>query len=479
MSPTLAELIDSVPEEAPDERSAEHALEQLLAELGGKGVPTGRITRLWTMGALQAKIAVAYLAWWLRSFGDSADERERKLNEAHLRSAIQVLGGMGYLRGAMMKVGQILAHYPDVVPQEFADVLGRLHFEAPPMHFSLLREFMRNELGGDPEDIFEGFETEAFAAASFGQVHRARLRDNQRPVAIKVQYPNIARTIHADLRNMKVALFPMRLGGDWDSLKAQFEEIERMLQLETDYENEADNLRIARLAFREADGIAVPRVYPEFSTKRILTMDLLEGVHLEDYLRSNPPQEERDRYGQQLTVSSFRLSYGSHLLHADPHPGNYLFMPDGRLGLLDFGCCHRYSDEDIDYLTASERAIFDSPEAMREAAMRGADLKPKQRRDEKRVKLLEQLTAWLAEPMLHEGAFDFGNPDYFKRGMELFAQILKRRYVRSLTVNIWLSRVFFGLRAMLTHLGARVDFGDLLGRESTVVTSRSNGDSQV
>jgi predicted unusual protein kinase regulating ubiquinone biosynthesis (AarF/ABC1/UbiB family) len=466
-TPTLAELIDALPVDAEQEPSADEQLRELLLDLAHKPVPTGRLTRLWTLGTLQAKIAAAYLAWWIRTSYEGADERQRRLNETHLKAAIRLLGTMGYLRGAVMKVGQILAHYPDVVPEEFADILGRLHYEAPPMHFALLRELVRNELGREPDELFEDFEADAFAAASLGQVHRARLRGSRQKVAIKVQYPNIAKTIRDDLANLKTIITPMRLSGDWDNLMDQFDDVRRMLDLEVDYENEARNMRLAGQAFEEADEVLVPRVIEELSTRRVLTMEYVEGVHLDRFLAGEPTQQLRDRHGHQIALSCFRLSYGFRLLYADPHPGNYFFMPDGRLGLVDFGCCHHYTDDDVDYLTEVELALNDSPEAMRQALMRAADLTAPECGEE-RLGLLKQYSDWAWEPILHEGPFDFGDPGYFRRGVELYGEVIKRRYVRSLPVNTWLARSFFGLRAILTRLRARVDLGAIVRRETTV-----------
>ncbi|MHC4416542.1 MAG: ABC1 kinase family protein [Planctomycetota bacterium] len=468
MPPTIAELIDALPVEAEQEPSAELQLRELLLDLAHKPVPTGRLTRLWTLGTLQAKIAAAYLAWWIRTSYGGADEKQRQLNETHLRSALRLLGTMGYLRGAVMKVGQILAHYPDVVPEEFADVLGRLHFEAPPMHFALLRELVRNELGRDPEELFDDFEAEAFAAASLGQVHRARIRGSRQALAIKIQYPNMARTIRNDVAILKSIVTPMRLTGDWESLKIQFDDIRRMLDLEIDYQHEARNMRIARDAFAEADDVVVPRVYDDLSTTRVLTMEYLEGLHLDRFLASDPDQVLRDRHGHQIGLAVFRLSYGSHLLYADPHPGNFLFMPDGRLGLIDFGCCHHYTDDDVDYLTEVEQAIHATRDDMRQALMRAADLTEPQKRDEQRLELLEQYCDWIWEPVVKDGPFDFGDPGYFRRGIDLYGEILRRRYVRSLPVNTWLGKSFFGLRAMLSRLKARVDLGAIVRSETTV-----------
>lgn len=468
MKPRIAELIAALPDdlEPVQEASVDETWHRLLNDLAWRPAPTGRFRRLWTLGTLQAKIAAAYFAYWLRGSYADADEKRRRLNETHLKAALQLLGGMGYLRGAIMKMGQMLANYPDVVPEQFADILGRLHFEAPPMHFSLLRELVRNELGKDPEEVFDDFETKAFAAASLGQVHRARLKGSGQQVAIKIQYPGIAQTIRDDFRNMKALAFPMRLGGDWDNLKLQFEDIRRMLDLETDYEQEAENLRIARLAFAEGDEVVVPKVYPELSTRRVLTMEFLEGVHVGQFMASHPSQEVCDRHGHQITLASFRLWYGSRMVYADPHPGNFLFMPDGRLGLIDFGCCHHFTDQDWDYVCEVERASRSSPEAIRKGLIRAADMTPKQQTDEYRMKVLRELCDWIWEPLFHDGPFDFGNPEYFRRGVALFGEATRRRYTRTLPVNTWLNKNFFGLRAILARLKARVDMGAISRHET-------------
>ena len=313
--------------------------------------------------------------------------------------------------------------------------------------------------------------TKAFAAASLGQVHRARLKDSGERVAIKIQYPSIGRAIRDDFRNLKALLFPMRLSGDWDNLKAQFEDVCAMVEYETDYEQEAGNLRVAGSAFREEEGIVVPRVYPKFSTRRVLTMDFIDGVHLDAFLRSEPAQEVRDRYGERLAVASLRLLYTKSVLYADPQPGNYYFMPDGRLGLVDFGCCRHFDEADIEYMTEMETAVQTSREATHKAFRRAVDAGPGQSVEPDHMRLLEQLGDWLWEPVRHDGPFDFGDPDYFRRGFDVIGEVMRRRYFRSLPVNIWIDRNFLGLRAMLYHLRARVNFGALLRQETTVKPS--------
>ena len=470
MEPHIADLIDALPEEPRDSRAGamSPSLSGLLQEMAGRPLPVGRFHRARILGTLQAKIAVAYLAYWIRTSYKGVEEKQQRLNETHLKAALELLASMSYLRGAVMKIGQLLANHPYVAPEEFAGVLGYLHFEAPPMHFSLLREFVRNELGAEPEELFDDFETKAFAAASLGQVHRARLKGTGERVAIKIQYPSIGRAIRDDFRNLKALLFPMRLSGDWDNLKEQFEDVCAMLEQEINYEQEAENLRIARSAFHEEEGIVIPKVYPELSTRRVLTMEHIAGVHLPEFMASKPPQQVRDRFGDKILLSAARLWYGKHLLYADPHPGNYFFMPDGRLGVVDFGCCYRFTAKDLVFVDAVERAAHTSRDALREALIMGTDMTPQQQKEPERMALLERVCDWLWEPLLHEGPFDFGDPDYFRRGLDLFGKVMKKRYYRAMPVNIWLDRNFFGLRALLYQLKARVEWGRILNSETTV-----------
>lgn len=464
----IADVLAGLPEDL-DAPPSDVGAASLLAQ-SGRPVPIGRWSRFWTLGTLQGKIAAAYALWWVRGMWRDGDARERELNETHLRAALKLLGTMSYLRGAVMKLGQVLAHWPGVAPQEFADLLARLYFQAPPMHFSLLREQVRNELGAEPEELFEWFGTEAVAAASLGQVHRARLKGSGREVAVKVQYPGIARAIRADVSNIRTLVAPMRLGADGSSIAEQLDDIEAVLALETDYRAEAEHLRLARRTLEGLEGVVVPEVHERYSSSRVVTMDWLDGVHLERYLSTRPRQEDRDRCGALLVRAGMRMCYRAHMLYADPNPGNYIFMNDGRLGLIDFGCVRRYTPDDVDFLTQAERAPSISREAVRESLVRGADLTPRQRSDPARMALLESWFDWNWEPCSTDEPFDFGQESYFKRGMEIWAELMRRRYVRSLPVNTWIARNFVGVRAMLTRLGARVAMGKILREETSVKT---------
>lgn len=465
MSLDVREIVEALPEGAEPELSPHEALHALLGKLSNKPVPVGAIHRLWSMGTMQAKIALGYLSYWVRSGYSTESENERRLNETHLAAAVKLLAGMSYLRGMMMKVGQALANCPPMVPAQFTELLGQLHFDAPPMHFSLLREHLRNELGGDPEEIFATFEERAFAAASLGQVHRATLPSGER-VAVKIQYPNIARTIQSDFRNMMLILAPMRLSKDWDNIRWVWEDVRQMLEWETDYEREASFLTRARDLLADQDRVFVPRVHESFSTKRVLTMDFVDGVHVDRYMERSPSQDERDRYGDLLMRASFRLVHAGRLWYADSHPGNYIFMPDGRLGLIDFGCCRELSDEEWDYYCEMVR-VADHPdsEAFRRAMIRTVDLDPDQPQDPEYIAFLSELFLWHNEYTRCEGKYDFGDEARFQHGLDMFAQAGKKRYMRSMPLNTWINRHLLGIRALLFRLRARVDMKRLSEEE--------------
>ena len=468
MDPRVSDLISAISEEndtsSANDLSQEN-LKVLLAELSRRSVPVGLLHRLWSLGELSGQVALAYFALWMRGWFASAEDKKRAAVETNLRVAVKMFHRLAYLRGAIMKVGQTLGSYPDIVPAQFAETLDKLHFEAPPMHFSLLRELVRNELGEDPEEVFASFDTEAFAAASLGQVHRARLKSGEQ-VAVKIQYPGIARTIDADMRNLSALLFPLRLTKDWEYLHRQFDEIHRMLQQEIDYRREAESLRRARALFKPEEGIVVPQVYEEFSTNRVLTMEYLSGTLIDGFLASNPSQELRNQFGTKMYLSIFRLYY-SRMNYADPHSGNYVFMRDGRLGLIDFGCVQNYSDEEYELLRLSERCNpWGSPEALREVFRRGAYMNDEDLANEERVALMTESHDWICEPVRHDGPFDFGNIEHLQRGIHWFVGLSRKRYTRSHPAYIYFHRTVFGLRALLYRLRAQVDVQSLHSREA-------------
>jgi predicted unusual protein kinase regulating ubiquinone biosynthesis (AarF/ABC1/UbiB family) len=417
------------------------------------------------LGTLQAKIGAAYLFYWVRSWFKDASQRERLLAETHWRTAVRVLDSMNYLRGATMKVGQTLANFPDIVPKEFVETLDHLHYAAPPMHWSLLREMVFNELGDDPENRFASFDASAFAAASLGQVHRARLKNGEE-AAVKIQYPGIARTVREDLRNLFLFMLPARLSRDWENTKEQLEYLRNRLEAETDYEQEAAFQERVRQLFQEDDGIVVPRVFREHSTGRVLTMELLRGKTLSQFVSENPPQSMRDEFARKLCRAWYRMYFAGRLIYADVHPGNFLLLDDGRLGLIDFGFMTKLDDPALWYLCRKiDRAQTTGWREDRIAALKEWHYISDSAEDEDRLRLADAMADWTWRPRYYGGEFDFGDEAEFRRGIDLMFEHMRRRYTRAQSCMASVSRANSGFRAVLYQLRAKIDIAPIAEEE--------------
>ncbi len=262
-----------------------------------------------------------------RAFGVKTDR------SAHAEDLKQILGG---LKGPLMKVAQFLSTVPDALPAEYAAELAQLQANAPPMGWAFVRRRMQGELGPDWRSKFAAFGQEAAAAASLGQVHRARLRDG-REVACKLQYPDMPSTVEADLRQVRLA---MGLYHRMDGAIRQDEilkELTERLREELDYLREAAQMRLYRRMLANEPLVHVPEPVDGYCTRRLLTMTWLEGRPLQRRLEENPSQEERNRIAEALFRAWYVPLYRYGILHGDPHMGNYQVRPDGSLNLLDFG----------------------------------------------------------------------------------------------------------------------------------------------
>jgi predicted unusual protein kinase regulating ubiquinone biosynthesis (AarF/ABC1/UbiB family) len=223
-------------------------------------------------------------------------------------------------------------------------VLARLQNQAPPMGYAQVERVVQEALGAPPPRLFAHFEREPFAAASLGQVHRARLADG-REVAVKVQYPGIAQSLQADLDNVGLVVRTVSLAGRGLDGGAYYRELCSELLLELDYRREAALARAFGAAAAGLPELVVPQVVDALSAERVLTLELLPGTTLKDWVPTAPSPEARFRVSRQLVRAIYGPFFLAGLIHADPHPGNFLVMPDGRLGVLDFGSIKRFGAE--------------------------------------------------------------------------------------------------------------------------------------
>jgi predicted unusual protein kinase regulating ubiquinone biosynthesis (AarF/ABC1/UbiB family) len=264
-----------------------------------------------------------------------AGERYLGLNLDRGRHAAELKAALGGIKGPLMKVAQLLATIPDGLPKEYVHELAQLQANAPAMGWPFVKRRMAGELGADWETRFRDFEKTAARAASLGQVHRAAALDG-RPLACKLQYPDMASAVEADLRQLKLA---MGLYERYDRAVTTAEihaEIADRLREELDYEREAAHMRLYGEILRGEPGVAVPVPLPDLSTRRLLTMTWLDGAPILDVAKA--PLVERN----EIALRMFRIWYVPFyyygVIHGDPHLGNYTVAPRWTVNLLDFGC---------------------------------------------------------------------------------------------------------------------------------------------
>jgi len=252
--------------------------------------------------------------------------------ERHASELAQALGG---LKGPLMKVAQLLSTIPDALPSEYVGQLSRLQSNAPPMGWPFVRRRMAAELGEDWQRRFKSFEREAARAASLGQVHRAEAKDG-RALAVKLQYPEMASVVAADLAQLKLVFAIYERYDKAISTKNIHAEIAERLNEELDYEREARHMRLYAEMLKAERGVKVPETLAELSTRRLLTMTWLEGVPLIQC--KEWPLELRNKVAYNMFRAWYVPFYYYGVIHGDPHLGNYTVRPDGVINLMDFGC---------------------------------------------------------------------------------------------------------------------------------------------
>ena len=290
---------------------------------------TSPLGRLFELGSLAARAGASTVASRLSGIGRSAPAREALRTADLVKNAHRLVATLGELKGAAMKVGQMLSLQDAFLPPEVAVVLRSLQGETPSLPLSMVEDQLAEELG-DPLQIFASFEPEAFAAASIGQVHRAVLRDG-RHVAVKIQYPNIDRIVEADLGNLYRVLKSVVALVSKVDFEPIWKELRARLREELDYLHEAERMRRMTELHAGVPEIVIPQVIEEASTTRILTTTYEEGLSPDEACSAATPQELKDRWGLVLFDFLLRGLLEHRLLHADPNLANFAFRRDGRV----------------------------------------------------------------------------------------------------------------------------------------------------
>jgi predicted unusual protein kinase regulating ubiquinone biosynthesis (AarF/ABC1/UbiB family) len=318
----------------------------------------GRTARI---GGLAAGQAIRQAGTHVSNVARSQEGRQAALERRHIDAAEQIVEALGHMKGAAMKLGQVMS-FLDVglVPEDYRDEfqrkLGKLRDAAPTVTFKEMRKVIEQELGEPLADVFDEFEEEPIAAASIGQVYKAQLHDG-RLVAVKVQYPGVAQAVRADMQNLGLILRVLKRIAPGLDPKAIGQEIRNRIEEELDYELEASNQRALARIFRGHPFIFVPEVVTSLSHERVMVSEYVHGTGFEAL--KGYPQEDRDRIGEILFRFYFGCLYRHHQFSGDPHPGNSMLLEDGRMAFLDFGLFKRMPPGTVELEIAVARAIIE------------------------------------------------------------------------------------------------------------------------
>jgi len=338
-------------------------------------IPLGRAARTAALARLALRVGGRHVAGWPRLVFASVERRRELRHDLAFRSAEDVAEELGAMKGAVMKLGQMASYLHEGVPESFRVTMARLQRDAPPMSAELAASVVEAELGAPPDRVFARWDPLPFAAASIGQVHRAITRDG-RAVAVKVQYPGIARSIEADVRNVTLLRRIVAMAFPGLDTRSLVEELRDRLREEVDYGLEAEHQELFARYYEGHPFIHVPWVARELSTDRVLTSELVSGSRFEELLGWD--QRERDLAAETIHRFVFRGLYRLRAFNGDPHPGNYLFHGGGRVTFLDYGLTKRFTADDLAPLEDAARhiAVEHDGAAFRAALERAGFLQP-------------------------------------------------------------------------------------------------------
>lgn len=425
---------------------------------------TGRLARGAIAGLAVARAGAAQLSHRAQALArsDAQAEQARLAHEAKLGRIL--FGALNQLKGTALKASQLLSLELGFLPEGMRQELARAHYQVTPLNRALVIKMLRQEFGRGPDELFAQFEPSAFASASLGQVHGAVLPGGE-AVAVKLQYPGMAASIGSDMAMLRTLLHSLASGSDSlpkpDITGRVLADIELKLAEELDYQHEAEQLRWFADALASRPNLLVPQTFSHLSSKRVLTMQRLPGMHLNEWLATEPSQSERDHFGQILFDTFLFSLFELRRLQADPHPGNYLFMADGRLGLLDFGCTKQINASFCSGLSMAWSALLRGPGELRrvqqaylELGLIAPDLSDDAFRDQL-MPALDALQRWQTAPFAVD-VYDFGrHPDMPRPAPTQQRQALA--HLQALAPELpYFDRAYLGLVLMLKSLGARV-----------------------
>lgn len=417
-------------------------------------IPASKVARSAKFVGTGFKIGGNYIKHYSKKIFNPELSRD-ELNEDN---ATDIYSSLSELKGSALKVAQMLSMDKNILPKAYVDKFSMSQYNAPPLSGPLIMQTFRKNFGKTPDKIFDKFDLKSTNAASIGQVHKAEL--NGEKLAVKIQYPGVGDSISSDLKMVKPFAFRL-LGMSEKELEVYMKEVEERLVEETDYELEVENsLKISK-ACANIPNLVFPTYYKELSGQRVITMSWLNGLHLKEFLATNPSQETRNTIGQALWDFYNFQQHELRAVHADPHPGNFLITPEGKLGIIDFGCIKELPDSFYYpfFSTTSTDLMTNREETIK--AFRALEMilpKDTEAQIEFYYQAYKEMITLFAQPYI-KGAFDFSKPEFFDALYSFGEKIAKMpefKQARGVKHFIYVNRTNFGLYNILHELGATV-----------------------
>lgn len=419
-------------------------------------IPKHKITRAASLLKAGARIGGNYAKYYGKKTLTGIDDKEA-LHQSNAQDSYKTLSE---LKGGPLKVAQMLSIDKNLLPTAYADVYAQAQYSAPPLSYPLVVRTFQREFGKSPTALFDQFEQVARNGASIGQVHKAE-KDGH-PYAVKIQYPGVADSLASDLKLVKpIALRMFDLKSS--EVEPYFREVEERLMEETDYSLELQRSVDLSAKLAHLPHLAFPTYYPAFSTKKILTMDWMEGIPLDQFADGEAAKERRDLISQALWDFYDYQVHELKIFHADPHPGNFL-VHDAKLVVLDFGCVKEVTDEFRQkfFRLLDERCLRDEG-FLKQSLVELELILPHDTEADIRLLLdnYRQSTELLARPFKAE-SFDFGDASYLREIYDFGEKSSQNKELRRLNRArgsahaLYLTRAYFGLYNLMARLGGTV-----------------------
>ncbi|HTN00171.1 MAG TPA: AarF/ABC1/UbiB kinase family protein [Pedobacter sp.] len=379
-------------------------------------------------------------------------------DELNEDNAADIYNSLSELKGSALKIAQMLSMDKNILPKAYVDRFTQSQYNAPPLSGPLIVRTFTKSFGKTPEKIFDHFNIKSTHAASIGQVHEAQL--NGKKLAVKIQYPGVGDSISSDLKLVKPFAFRL-LGMSEQELNIYIKEVEERLLEETDYELEVRRSIEFSEACKNLKDVIFPTYYPELSSGKIITMDWLEGMHLKEFLQTNPSQALKNKIGQALWDFYNFQQHELRAVHADPHPGNFLITKDEKLGVIDFGCIKEMPDDFYKpFFSLTSTRMFEDKKATIKAFRELKMILPNdnEAQIEFYYKSYKEMISLFAKPYV-TNTFDFSEEGFFNDLYTYGEKVTKMpefKQARGVKHFIYINRTNFGLYNILHELKAMV-----------------------